>query len=135
MFLLAAYVVLPGALVLGPLPLRILDMTVAAVDAAAQLGVGTAVHVGRDGVEAVCNVLMFVPIGFLLMPAWARASAFRVVVVCFCGSAGVELLQGLVLNGRYASVSDVALNTAGAAIGALGACAVLRRPPWRRPSM
>ncbi|NNE72471.1 MAG: VanZ family protein [Acidimicrobiales bacterium] len=86
---------------------------------------------GRDGAGALLsstflqvafNVLLFVPIGFLIHQQ-TRWSAVRVVGLGFALSALVELTQGTAVFGLYdcpyrvAEFDDLLTNTAGAAIG------------------
>ncbi len=87
------------------------------------------------GVEAGANVLMFVPFGVLvplvvpLPDRWRRWRRWRWLLVVAAGlltSAAIELSQLLFLPTRYATVQDVALNTLGAALGALAVRLVLR---------
>ncbi len=70
-----------------------------------------------DRLEAVSNVLLFVPMGaiaFLLLPRrlWPVS-----LLICPALSVAIEIGQGLLLPGRTASIEDVALNSLGATIG------------------
>ena len=73
---------------------------------------------GYTKLEFSANVLMFVPIGFLLtmilpMRVWWLA------LVVGCGlSISIELIQGAVLTARFATVSDVVSNSIGTVVGA-----------------
>jgi glycopeptide antibiotics resistance protein len=95
----------------------------ATVDALARLGVHTSV----EALEAVSNLVMFLPFGVLglvlLADArrrWSVATVLAVVVVAgFVLSAAIELAQ-LGIPGRVSTVQDVMLNGVG---GLLGACA------------
>lgn len=67
--------------------------------------------------ERVLNVLLFVPLGVLCAltrPGW---SVLRWAVVGMVLSLGIEVVQGLLLPGRDASVSDVVMNTVGMVLG------------------
>jgi VanZ family protein len=70
-------------------------------------------------VESASNVLLFVPLGALVVWIlgrrywWAGAAAGMVL------SGGIELAQFAFLPARYPSLLDVAANTAGATIGCL----------------
>ncbi|MDM8083357.1 VanZ family protein [Cellulomonas cellasea] len=96
-----------------------------------------------DGVEAVSNVLMFVPFGVLvgLLLGWRRRWAVVVAAAC-ATSTGIELAQRAFLPSRVPTVQDVVLNTSGAAVGlallavahaALAARARRRREPGPSP--
>lgn len=69
-------------------------------------------------VEAVANVVMFVPFGVLLGLLLARR--WPVVPLACLTSAAVETSQALFLPSRVATVQDVAMNTLGAAVGLAG---------------
>jgi VanZ family protein len=103
---LSAYLVICAVLVLGPLPVAASQFT------------GMDVHVRRTFVEGACNVAMFVPIGALVPRALAW-SGRRTVMLCLWCSLSVEMLQAVVLNGRFATGRDVLLNVLGAATGVL----------------
>jgi glycopeptide antibiotics resistance protein len=68
-------------------------------------------------VEAVANVVMFVPLGVLL-PAATRLRPVRAVPVGAALSVLIELTQLAFLPHRVATVGDVLMNTLGAAVGA-----------------
>ncbi|WP_082812785.1 VanZ family protein [Cellulomonas timonensis] len=96
-----------------------------------------------NGVEAVSNVLMFVPFGVLvgLLLDWRRRWAVVIGAAC-ATSAGIELAQRAFLPSRVPTVQDVVLNTSGAAVGlallaaafaALAARAGRRREPGPSP--
>ncbi|MCC2317871.1 VanZ family protein [Cellulomonas chengniuliangii] len=72
-----------------------------------------------DGVEAVSNVLMFVPFGVLvgLLLDGTRQRAAIVVGAACATSTAIELAQRAFLPSRVPTVQDVGLNTAGAAVG------------------
>ncbi len=69
----------------------------------------------------VGNILMFVPLGLLVVPAlglsFRRASA-----ACLLFSLGIEITQ--LLLGRSADIDDLMLNGAGGAAGAAVACVI-----------
>jgi glycopeptide antibiotics resistance protein len=85
---------------------------------------------GFTALERIANVLVFIPVGVLaavLIPLrrWPLA-----LLVGPALSAAIEIVQGLALSHRSATLSDFALNSLGATIGAaitLGVRA-LRRP-------
>ncbi|GAA4870386.1 VanZ family protein [Saccharopolyspora cebuensis] len=77
------------------------------------------------------NLVLLMPLGMLVpmrlgWPDRAASVAFGGLVA----ACGIELVQFLAVSGRVASVDDVVLNTAGAALGGL-----LVRPPWRVPAV
>ena len=83
----------------------------------------------RNPVEIVANLALFFPIGVVVALCstdrfWARVR--RAIVVVAVLSTVVELGQ-LLVRGRHVSPYDIAVNTAGAALGALCAIAVTRR--------
>lgn len=83
-------------------------------------------------VEAVANVVLFVPLGAvarIAFPAkrWWQVGAFGLTV-----SGCMELGQLLFLDSRFASPLDLVTNTGGAVIGALTATLVINRLRARR---
>src|SRR5665647_2596084 len=68
-------------------------------------------------VEALANVVMFVPLG-LLLPLATRTRAWLAVPAGAGFAALIELSQLTFLPHRVASVQDVVMNTLGAALGA-----------------
>jgi glycopeptide antibiotics resistance protein len=93
--------------------------------------------------NVVGNVVMFVPLGWLLRLVTGRT--WRAVVVAAAFSTFIETVQ--FFTGRAADVDDVVLNTTGALLGAVAVSVVLatvRRPrsrgerltaPLGRPSL
>jgi glycopeptide antibiotics resistance protein len=67
--------------------------------------------------EALGNVALFVPAGFLLAIVLGRAWAS--VLLCALGSAAIELSQRLFLPSRVPSLADVEHNALGGLIGAV----------------
>ena len=69
--------------------------------------------------EVIGNVLLFVPLGFLLAACLPRARRFLRAVVVGAGiSLAIEATQSLPSVSRSTSVDDFMFNTIGAAIGA-----------------
>jgi glycopeptide antibiotics resistance protein len=69
--------------------------------------------------HVVGNVLLFIPLGWLLPVLWdGPISAGRIVAVAASTSLTVELWQ-LSIPGRMTTVDDVILNALGAGIGAM----------------
>jgi len=75
--------------------------------------------------NALGNVLLFVPLGFLAVLALRRGLA-TVTALAFGLSVLIEVSQ-LVLGHRCADIEDVLLNTGGAFLGALATIAVTVR--------
>lgn len=67
-------------------------------------------------VEALMNVLMFVPFGLLIGCAFKRVGWKKMLVVSVCLSVLIEVLQFLLKRG-FAEFDDVFHNTLGAVIG------------------
>ena len=76
--------------------------------------------------EAILNVLMFVPLGLLLAFLMPSRRWWLAVLACAAVSFGVELIQAVALAGRSATLIDFIANTTGGAIGSLAAL------PWLR---
>jgi VanZ like family len=120
---LAAYLLLAAGLTVGPLPQnQMLDALVALV------GRFTG-GVSELAVEAPSNVLLFVPLGFLLARGFPALPGPAVWALCVLGSVGVEAIQAGFLPGRVPSLLDVAMNGLGAAIGVLLHVLLVRRAP------
>lgn len=76
--------------------------------------------------ERVLNVLLFVPLGFLLPTLWLRfRSPGRTVLAGFLLSAFIETVQ--LFTFRLTDINDLIANTAGAALGFLLAEGLNRR--------
>lgn len=79
-------------------------------------------------IEFTSNVIMFVPLGLLVGVLFGRRR-WAWAIALGCGvSALIELLQFLLLPGRFGTIDDVIANTLGALIGALIARSILA---WR----
>lgn len=72
---------------------------------------------GFDAVQAVANVLFFIPIGLLSCLLLPSRRWYLAIVVGVLGSATIELGQLLFRPHRVASWEDLATNSLGAAIG------------------
>jgi hypothetical protein len=89
------------------------------------------VPVTYGGVEAVSNVVMFVPFGVLVGLLVRR---WWVVVLLACAtSTAIELAQLAFLPTRVPTVQDVVLNTLGAALGVMALGISSRRAAGRVP--
>lgn len=79
-------------------------------------------------IEFTANVVLFVPLGLLVGVLFGRRH-WAWAIALGCGvSATIELLQFLLLPGRFGTIDDVIANTLGALIGALMARSFLA---WR----
>ena len=77
---------------------------------------------GWSDVIDVCNILLFVPMGFLPPLLWRKLASWRGFALGVGISLGIELLQPII--GRSCDIDDLLANAAGAAIG-LGLCLLL----------
>jgi VanZ family protein len=119
----AVLAVLLGALVLWPDGERVRRLVLDVYLFFLQRGVPPSVT--PEHYAAALNVLAFVPLGWLGVALGRRP---RTVVLALAAASGlVETLQLLPFLHRDASLLDVACNTAGAAVGALAASAVVGR--------
>lgn len=82
------------------------------------------VNRGLGLLNLVGNVLMFVPIGFLI-PLATRAGFRRALAACVASSVAVELVQ--LTLARSLDIDDVLLNAVGGALGAALAVAAVTR--------
>ncbi len=86
-------------------------------------------------VESACNVLLFVPFGFLVALLLSRRRSWLSIVIGCAASCCIEVGQLFFLSARVASLADVAVNTVGAVIGALLARGLIQcRPASRHKS-
>lgn len=76
--------------------------------------------------ETAANVVLFVPLGALVMSFFRHWRWWHAALVATAFSVLIELAQEVWRPERFADVSDVVANTAGGAIGALLVVA------WRR---
>jgi len=116
--LLAAYIALIGVVVFWPTPV---DRPVAsrirtAVGAVQEAG---ATSVSYNTVEITANVLMFVPLGVLLVLAVPRLPWWWAPIAAGLFSCAIEFVQFAFVAQRNATVVDALANTSGAVIGAL----------------
>ncbi len=79
---------------------------------------------GSGWIEFVANILMFVPLGFLLTLLFRHP--WYGIALALTLSAAVELVQ-IVIPSRQPSLRDVLANVLGAAVGAAVAWMVVRR--------
>jgi VanZ family protein len=70
-------------------------------------------------VEATANVLLFIPVGFAASLALPSRRWWHITALGMLASACMEFGQFLFLPHRFASLLDVATNTAGTVLGVL----------------
>lgn len=75
-------------------------------------------------IQSVMNVLVFIPVGFLIGCSWKNISWWKAISGGCAFSVGIELLQ-LVLKCGFSEVDDVMHNTLGCIIG-YGLYAIVR---------
>ncbi len=116
--LLAVYTVLLAIALLAPTSTVQSGLVVDAVHFLGRLGVppswGSYPHM-----EIVMNAAIVAPLSFLGSLAFPRSRWQDWTAYAFLGALTVELVQGLLLPNRQASLSDIVANTAGGAVGAL----------------
>ncbi len=68
--------------------------------------------------QAIANVALFVPLGFLVPARWRRLDGWaRVLGATACFSAAIEVLQFALGSGHTSSIDDVVWNTLGGLLG------------------
>lgn len=72
---------------------------------------------GYNKLEFSANVLMFVPVGFLVALLLPVRGWWLALIICPALSIGIELTQSVFLSARFATAIDVASNSIGALIG------------------
>ncbi len=83
-------------------------------------------------VEFAANVMLFVPLGFLVAALLGRRRAWVAIIVGALASIAIECVQWLMLPERYPSAGDVLANTIGAGIGAAVLAVVVSWPSHSR---
>ena len=81
---------------------------------------------GYAALELSANIALFIPLGFLIFFLLPRSRWWLALLVCPVLSIVIEVIQGLALSQRFATVSDVVANTLGGLVGALVALALRR---------
>jgi hypothetical protein len=107
---LAVYLLAGAAITLGPRPERIFDAGLRAVFRVSEGALSS------GEIEALTNVALFVPLGFLLCLSFPSVRRSLIWLLCAAASAAIELYQ-YALPGRDASVRDLVMNSIGAAVG------------------
>ena len=80
---------------------------------------GVPVWFGYNKLEFSANILMFLPLGFLLALALPRRAAWVALLLIPAFSVSIELVQAAALSARFATPMDVLANTIGGYIGAV----------------
>ncbi|TFD17270.1 VanZ family protein [Cryobacterium sp. TMT1-21] len=88
-------------------------------------GHGAPGWVRYDLVEFMANVVLFVPVGMIVVILAGSRRWWLAVLAGFAASCTIELGQLIFLPARFATLSDVVANTAGAAVGAVLALMLL----------
>jgi VanZ family protein len=73
---------------------------------------------GYARLEFTANILMFIPLGFLVALTLPRRSWWLALLMVPAFSFGIEMVQGAFLAARFASGWDVLANTIGGCLGA-----------------
>jgi glycopeptide antibiotics resistance protein len=79
---------------------------------------------GYNKLEFSANILMFVPLGFLLALVLPTRWWWAALLICPALSGAIELTQGAALSARFATITDVIANSTGSTIGIAVATAV-----------
>lgn len=79
---------------------------------------------GYNKLEFSANVVMFIPIGFLVALAMPARLWWIALALCPGMSVAIEPIQGAVLTERFSTITDVAANTLGALVGITAAVAL-----------
>jgi len=92
---------------------------------------GVPLWFGYNKLEFSANILMFIPLGFLVALLLPARIWWLALLICPGMSVAIELTQALALSARFATVTDVISNSLGAVIGILIAV-VLRAIVYER---
>ena len=95
---------------------------------------GVPLWFGYDKLEFTSNIIMFVPLGFLVALLLPQKMWWLAFVVCPGISVAIEMTQAVALSARFATPLDVVSNSIGALAGILLAL-VLRGLVYRRDQM
>ena len=72
---------------------------------------------GYNHLEFTANIVMFVPLGFLVALLLTQRLWWLALIICPAFSVSIELTQAAFLAARFATVSDVVSNSIGALVG------------------
>jgi glycopeptide antibiotics resistance protein len=76
--------------------------------------------------EAIANVLLYVPLGIFLVMFWPKAKIWLLALIPALISLLVEVSQRLFLPDRYATLNDVLSNALGGVLGIVIAASIRR---------
>jgi glycopeptide antibiotics resistance protein len=76
--------------------------------------------------EAIANVLLYVPLGIFLVMFWPKAKIWLLALIPALISLLVEGSQRLFLPDRYATLNDVLSNALGGVLGIVIAASIRR---------
>lgn len=108
----------PGPGAAGPaLPARLL-LTTGALYLATVLALTMGPHLPGN-LEVPGNVVLLMPLGFLIALGWPRKPPIVATAVGFLLSCAIESVQLLALSHRFPELKDILLNTSGTALGAV----------------
>jgi glycopeptide antibiotics resistance protein len=74
---------------------------------------------GYHKLEFSANIVMFIPLGFLITLLLPAKVWWLALIICPALSGAIELTQGALLSARFASWGDVLSNSIGAIVGIL----------------
>ena len=66
-------------------------------------------------ISYILNIIMFMPLGFLLPMIWRRCRFHQVLLIGMLSSLAIEIMQ--LFNWRVSDIDDLLMNTRGAVIG------------------
>ena len=72
---------------------------------------------GYNKLEYSANIVMFLPLGFLVCLLLPGKIWWLALIICPMLSGGIELTQSVALSARFATVTDVIANSTGALLG------------------
>jgi len=74
---------------------------------------------GYNRLEFSANVLMFMPVGFLLTLLLPKRAWWLAILMCLGLSGAIEYTQSVLLTERFATILDVIANSSGGVIGVI----------------
>ncbi len=91
------------------------------------IGVDALKWIQYNQLEAIANVLLYIPLGVFLALFWPNARLWMLCLVPVLVSVGVEISQRLFLPDRYATVNDVFFNALGGLLGVVISVSIRQR--------